>query len=231
MLDSISASLRTAIADRGTSLPRFIAVEGPIGVGKTTLTRQIAELLGYQLLLESASDNPFLSGFYSNSRQGALPTQLFFLFERARQMETLRQEDLFDPLRVADFMMDKDRLFASLTLDSDEMQLYENVYEHLEVSAPEPDLVIYLQAPVDVLLDRIAQRGIEYEQHIEDSYLTDVVEAYARFFHYYERSPLLIVNAADIDVANSHADFEALMQVVLKTDRGRHYYNPRTGII
>lgn len=230
MLD-ISASLRAAIDARGKNLPRFIVVEGPIGVGKTTLTRQIAELLGYQLLLETPEDNPFLARFYSNRRQGALPTQLFFLFERARQMESLRQEDLFDAFRVADFMMAKDRLFASLTLDSDEMQLYENVYEHLQISAPEPDLVIYLQAPVDILMERITSRGIEYEQRIDESYLTDVAEAYTRFFHYYDRSPLLIVNAADIDVAHSHADFESLMQVVLNTVRGRHYYNPRTGAI
>ena len=231
MLNSISANLRAAISARGKNLPRYIVVEGPIGVGKTKLTRQIAELLSYQILLESPADNPFLSRFYSNRRQGALPTQLFFLFERARQMETLKQEDLFDPMRVANFIMDKDRLFASLTLDNDELALYENVYDHLNITAPEPELVIYLQAPVDVLLQRISARGIDYEQRIEESYLVDVAEAYTRFFHYYDRSPLLIVNAGDIDLAGNHADFEALMQVVLTTVSGRHYYNPRTRAI
>jgi deoxyadenosine/deoxycytidine kinase len=205
---------------------RLIVVEGPIGVGKTSLSRRLAGSFGSELILEQAEENPFLERFYRNPRAGALPTQLFFLFQRTRQLEDIRQHDLFDSVRVADYLLDKDRLFARLTLDDEEFALYEQVYARLAVDAPTPDLVIYLQAPVDVLLERIERRGIEYEQHIERGYLERLQEAYARFFHDYAVSPLLIVNAAQADFVSNDHDYLQLLEQVQRIRRGRHYYNP-----
>jgi deoxyguanosine kinase len=205
---------------------RFIVVEGPIGVGKTSLAKRMAQSLGGELVLEQADENPFLERFYRNPRAGALPAQLFFLFQRSRQLESLNQEDMFAPVRVGDYLLDKDRLFARLTLDNEEYGLYDQVYTKLAIAAPVPDLVIYLQAPVDVLLERIARRGIRYEQQIERAYLEKLLEAYARYFHEYSASPLLIVNAAQVDFVNNDRDYEQLMEQVLRTKRGRHYFNP-----
>jgi deoxyguanosine kinase len=206
--------------------PRFIVVEGPIGVGKTSLAKRMAQQLGGELVLEQADENPFLERFYRNPKAGALPAQLFFLFQRARQLESLNQQDLFAPVRVGDYLLDKDRLFARLTLDNQEYGLYEQVYDKLAIAAPVPDLVIYLQAPVDVLLERIARRGIRYEQQIERAYLEKLLEAYARYFHEYSASPLLIVNAAQVDFVNNDRDYDQLIEQVLRTKRGRHYFNP-----
>lgn len=213
------------------NLPRFIAVEGPIGVGKTTLAKRLARSLNYETFLEEPELNPFLERFYANRRAAALPTQLFFLFDRARQIQELRQGDMFQPVRVADFLIDKDRLFAELNLDQDEMKLYENIYNHLTIDAPTPDLVVYLQAPVNVLMERVSRRGIAAEQQIEPEYLQALSDAYAGFFLYYDQAPLLIVNATEIDLVNSDADYEALLKVMLGTRSGRHYYNPSPGII
>ncbi len=207
-------------------LHRFIVIEGPIGVGKTTLATKLATALGAQLVLERANDNPFLERFYRNPRAGALPTQLYFLFQRAQQMSALKQEDLFSPVRVSDYLIDKDRLFARTTLDEEEYRLYEQVYAKLAIDAPQPDLVVYLQAPVDVLLTRIARRGLSYEQLIDRAYLERLNDAYARFFHEYAASPLLIVNAAAIDPIGSEADFEELATAIRRMRRGRRYFNP-----
>lgn len=211
--------------------PRYIVVEGPIGVGKTTLARKLAESFGSELILEGADENPFLEGFYRNRRQSALPTQLFFLFQRVRQMESLHQADLFQPVRVSDFLMQKDRLFAEITLDEQEFRLYDQVYAHAVTELPVPDLVIYLQAPVDVLLRRITRRGINYEQRIDAKYLRQLCDAYARFFHHYEDSPLLIVNAAGIDLVNHEEDFVALLEEVQNARPGRQYFNRMTRAI
>jgi deoxyadenosine/deoxycytidine kinase len=206
---------------------RFIVVEGPIGVGKTSLVRRLAASLGAELLLEQAEQNPFLERFYRNPRAGALPAQLYFLFQRAQQLAALNQGDMFAAkVRVADYLLDKDRIFARLTLDQAEFELYEQVYAKLAIDAPKPDLVVYLQAPPDVLLERIARRGTPYEQLIERRYLERLNEAYARFFHEYDRSPLLIVNAAMIDPANNQADFEDLSAEIARMKRGRLYWNP-----
>jgi deoxyadenosine/deoxycytidine kinase len=205
---------------------RFIVIEGPIGVGKTTLAIKLAQTLGAELVLERADTNPFLERFYRNPRAGALAAQLYFLFQRTQQLAGLQQHDLFAPLRIADYLIDKDRLFARTTLEDEEYRLYEQVYTRLAIDAPKPDLVIYLQAPVDVLLGRISRRGIAYEQFIDRRYLERLNDAYARFFHEYESGPLLIVNAAAIDPVGSEADFTELLGVVRRMRRGRLYFNP-----
>ena len=206
--------------------PRYVVVEGPIGVGKTSLARRLAESFGSDLLLEGADENPFLERFYRNPRAGALPAQLFFLLQRAEQMQQLQQADLFNPVRVADFLMEKDRLFAQLTLDEQEFRLYEQVYAHLSVDAPRPDLVIYLQAPVPVLLERIRRRGRRFEQRMDVDFLRRLSDAYLNFFHDYDAAPLLIVNTTHIDPVNRDDDYEALLDKVQQVRSGRHFYNP-----
>ncbi len=178
-------------------------MEGPIGVGKTSLAKRLAQSFGSELILEQAEENPFLERFYRNRRNAALPTQLFFLFQRARQIEQIRQRDMFSPVRIADFLLQKDRLFAELNLDANELGLYQQVAESLELDPPTPDLVVYLQAPAEVLMKRVATRGIPYEQLIEEDYLERLGEAYAKFFYDYDEAPLLIVNAASIDPDSS----------------------------
>jgi len=204
---------------------RYIVVEGPIGVGKTSLARRLAETYGATLILEQAAENPFLERFYRNPRAAAFPAQLYFLFQRTQQLQGLNQSDMFSQVQVADYLMAKDRLFARITLDEAEFALYEQVHAKLGGVAPKPDLVIYLQAPVDVLLARIARRGIAFEQQIERSYLTRLNEAYSRFFHEYEEAPLLIVNAASMDPIGNQADYEDLLVAISRVKRGRNYYN------
>jgi deoxyguanosine kinase len=205
---------------------QFIVVEGPIGVGKTSLARRLAESLSGQPVLEEAAQNPFLERFYKTPRAGALPAQLYFLFQRAQQLAALKQADLFTQVRVADYLLEKDRLFARVTLDDAEFALYEQIYAKLDIQSPKPDLVVYLQAPVDVLIERISRRGIAYEQYIERDYLVRLNEAYARFFHEFSAAPLLIVNAAAIDPVNNAADYEELLGAIRRMKRGRLYYNP-----
>jgi deoxyadenosine/deoxycytidine kinase len=207
-------------------LARYIAIEGPIGVGKTTLAKHLAKSLNYDLLLENAQDNPFLERFYNDPASAALPTQLHFLFERSKQIEGLRQGDMFQPVRVADFRIDKDPLIESVTLDNDELRLYQQVYNQLTIDAPTPDLVIYLQAPNDVLQDRINTRGVATERNISVDYLHRLNDAYMNFFHYYDRAPLLIVNAAELDLANNPDHYAQLVSYMLRIKSGRHYYNP-----
>lgn len=207
--------------------PDFIVIEGPIGVGKTSLARRLAESFSTELLLEGAEDNPFLERFYRNPRESALPTQLFFLFQRARQLQELRQTDMFRPVRVADFLMEKDRLFANLTLEDDEYQLYEQVYSQLTIDSPVPDLVVYLQAPAEVLLNRISARGIHYEKHLDAAYLGRLCDAYTNFFYQYNDAPLLIVNAAELDFVNNDRDYGLLLERLATVSSGRHYFNPQ----
>ena len=209
------------------TLPRFIAVEGPIGAGKTSLAKRLAMTFGYDLLLEQASDNPFLTRFYQDPARYALQTELFFLFQRADQLRQIQQQDLFAGPRIADFLIDKNRLFARVTLDDDEFELYRNVDDHLTLDAPQPDLVIYLQAPSQVLRQRIGRRGNDFKQGIQSDYLDRLSDAYTEFFHFYDRAPLLIVNAAEIDLVNHDRDYQQLVSELLDIRSGRHYFNPR----
>lgn len=217
---------------RTQNIPRYIAIEGPIGVGKTSLAKRLAKSFNYDMLLENSDENPFLERFYHNPKQTALATQLFFLFQRAHQIQDLRQDDMFEPIRVADFLMEKDQLFAKQNLDADEYELYENVYQHLTIDAPTPDLVIYLQAPVEVLMQRIQTRGIPAEQLIDQDYLLKLIDAYTNFFHYYDASTLLVVNSAEIDLVNHDGDYELLLDYILTTRKGsRNYFNPRPTLL
>jgi len=210
------------------NIPRYIAIEGPIGVGKTSLAKRLAASFNYDMLLERSEENPFLDRFYKNPKQNALSTQLFFLFQRAQQLQELRQNDMFEPVRVADFLIEKDRIFARQNLDADEYQLYENVYDHLTIDAPKPDLVIYLQAPVDVLFERIQNRGIAYEQSIDRNYLLNLIDAYTNFFHYYD----FVVNSAEIDLVNNDDDYSQLVEHILSANKGnRHFFNPKPALI
>lgn len=214
-------------ADAATDIPhRFIAIEGAIGVGKTTLAKRLAERFGYQLLLENAAENPFLDRFYDNPKRYALATQLFFLFQRSQQLEALPSTDFFTAPLISDFLMAKDPLFAEVNLASDELALYQKVYDQLTLNMPKPDLVIYLQASEPVLNRRIQQRGIRSEQHIGGDYLKALNEAYQRLFHYYDDSPLLIVNAEQIDYVNNDDHLDHLIAFIKSTTRGRFYLNP-----
>ncbi len=207
--------------------PSFVVVEGPIGAGKTSLAHRLSAAYGADLLLEQPEENPFLERFYQSRQHYALPTQLYFLFQRARQLEALKQGDMFQPVRVADFLLEKDSLFARLNLDDQELKLYEQVYTKLSLEMPVPDLVIYLQAPVEVLMERIRKRGIEFERAIDRSYLEALMDAYTRFFYHYTDAPLLIVNAAEINFVDSDADFQALLDhIATVRTGGRHFFNP-----
>ncbi len=207
-------------------LPGFVVVEGPIGIGKTTLTKRLAEYFNGELLLEEAEENPFLERFYQDPKASALPTQLFFLFNRHKQLKKANQSDLFAPTLFADFLFEKDRLFARLTLDEDEYALYDQVYQNLSVQQVKPDLVIYLQAPSDVLVKRIRQRGRKSEQAINPDYIQSLSSAYTDFFYYYDEAPLLIVNSSGLDIVNNEAHFLALVEQIQSHKSGKHYFNP-----
>ena len=213
------------------ALPKYIAIEGPIGVGKTTLANKIAETFNYDAFLEQPSENPFLKNFYRNPSQSALATQLFFLFQRMQQIQDLKQRSLFETVRVADFLIEKDRLFAEVTLSNEEMDLYDKVYDHLTLDAPTPDLVIYLQAPIDVLKDRITKRGNINEQYLTLDYLEKLNDAYSRFFLDYNAAPLLIINAADIDLEFNENDYESLVTSIMSSPKGKNFINPQPSII
>jgi deoxyadenosine/deoxycytidine kinase len=212
-------------------LPRFVAVEGPIGVGKTTLARRLSETFRYPTLLEPGAENPFLDRFYREGSRHALSTQLFFLLHRARQLSELGDGDLFHPVLVADFLIQKDRLFAEITLDPHELQLYDQIYQKLAINTPTPDLVIYLQAPANILMERVRRRGVPAEQHINGDYLSALIDAYTRFFHFYDDAPLLIVNAAETDFANNDAHYQELVSRITRMSGMRQYFNPHPTLI
>lgn len=209
------------------TFPSYIAIEGPIGIGKTTLAKRLADSFNYETLLEEAETNPFLERFYQDRRSNALPTQLYFLFQRMRKLQDLRQGDIFQQVRISDFLIEKDPLFARITLDDDEYRLYQTVYDNIIEDLPKPDLVIYLQAPTETLYERVQRRGNIIERPIEQSYLQQLNDAYTQFFYHYDDSPLLIVNTSEINLADGDLDYHNLVKYILQTKTGRHYYNPQ----
>jgi len=215
------------MAEERLRAPRLIVVEGPIGVGKTSLVKRLAHSLGSDCLLEEPDDNPFLERFYQDPRGAAFATQLHFLFQRSRQLEGLQQGDLFGRRGlVADFLFAKDRLFAGLTLDEHELALYDQVYSRLSMEAPRPDLVVYLQAPVPVLLQRVRRRDRRAEKRLDAAYLQRLADAYTEFFYHYDQSPLLIVNAAEINPVDRDADYQLLLERICNAEPGKNYFNP-----
>ena len=207
-------------------LPDFVVVEGPIGVGKTSLARRLAETFSVDILLECAVKNPFLPEFYKNPESAALPTQLHFLFQRLKQVEQLRQSDMFHPIKISDFLMDKDKLFAKVTLNEAEYDLYLKIYNNVITDTPVPDLVIYLQANPDILLKRILERGIDYEMNIDEQYLKKINDAYIDYFYHYDASPLLIINTENFDLVNNTDNYNLLLEHISRLPPGRHYFNP-----
>ena len=204
---------------------RHLVVEGPIGAGKTSLARRLADAANGALMLEQPEENPFLPKFYKDMTRYALPTQLFFLFQRIHQLGELKQVDMFKGLTVGDFLFEKDPLFARLTLNDDELALYEQMYRHLKPQAPVPDLVIYLQADAHTLVERVRRRGIAHEQPIAEAYLIRLTERYTRFFHHYDAAPLLIVNADHFNFVDSDADFALLLAQIRGMKGKREYFN------
>ncbi len=204
---------------------RHVVVEGPIGAGKTTLARRLAARLSADLVLEQPAENPFLSRFYQDMPRFALPTQLFFLFQRARMLEPLAQPDMFGRAVVADFLLDKDPLFARITLSADELALYLKIYEALRPQAPAPDLVIYLQAQPATLVERVKRRAAGFERGISEEYLEMLAESYARFFYHYAAAPVLIVNSENLNFVERERDFELLVSRMRAMKSRREFFN------
>ncbi len=205
---------------------RYIVVEGPIGVGKTSLANILAQRFDGRRVMEVVEENPFLSSFYGDRAKYAFQTQMFFLLSRFRQQQDLFQQDLFNSVTVSDYLFAKDRIFAGLTLDRNELALYDRVYESLGARVAKPDLVIYLQARLDVLLYRIKKRGREFERKFDATYLEDLCKAYNEFFFHYGDTPLLVINTSDIDFVNNEADLDNLLGVIRKMKKGTQHYLP-----
>jgi deoxyadenosine/deoxycytidine kinase len=204
---------------------RYLVVEGPIGAGKTSLAKRLGARLSADLVLEQPEENPFLARFYQDMARYALPTQLFFLFQRARMIEPLKQPDMFGRPTVSDFLLDKDLLFARITLSGDEFALYQKIFDALRPQAPAPDLVVYLQAQPAVLVERVKRRAAGFERGISDEYLALLAESYARFFYHYAGAPLLIVNSENLNFVERDADFELLVSRVRGMKSRREFFS------
>lgn len=200
-------------------------MEGPIGVGKTSLATRLAGRLNADLLLEQPGDNPFLARFYEDMARFALPTQLFFLFQRAKQLEPLAQMDMFSHVTVADFLLDKDPLFARITLSGEELSLYDRIFETLKPRSPQPDLVVYLQAQPDTLIERVRRRGFDFERAVSAEYLALLAETYTRFFYHYDDAPVLIVNSENLNFADNEADLDLLLERIASMRSRREFFN------
>jgi deoxyguanosine kinase len=210
---------------------RYIAVEGVIGVGKTTLAQMLCERLGARVVLEKFEENPFLEKFYKDHEHYAFQTQIFFLLSRYRQQQELFQADLFQKVTVSDYMFEKDKIFAYLNLQDDELRLYETLVSQLEKNIPAPDLVVYLQSSVERLMSNIRRRGRSIEEPISEEYIRNLNEAYNYFFFRYKAAPLLIVNATQIDFVNNRKDFEELLTQIVRPQRSAvEYYNPMKAV-
>jgi len=207
---------------------RYIAVEGPIGVGKTSLTTLLAQNFSARCILEKPSGNPFLARFYQDPKKYAFQTQIFFLLSRYQQQQELQQLDLFNQVTISDYLFAKDRIFASISLDENELALYERVYRLLTGRIPTPDLVIYLQAKPAVLMSRISQRDYDYERSIEPGYLETLVEAYNNFFFHYNDSPLLVIDTSEIDFVHREQDMAGLVREIKRPRKGTWYYVPQS---
>jgi len=204
----------------------YIVVEGPIGSGKTTLAKMLVDRFPVDYLSEKAEANPFLPRFYQDAQRYSLPTQLFFLFQRANQIKDLNQRDMFAKPIVADFFLEKDPIFARLNLDEEEYALYHQIYQHLQIKAPKPDLVIYLQTPIDALMERIEERSISYEQEIPREYIERLANAYSEFFHSYDASPVLIVNNEKLNILKNQSAFNLLLSRIEQIKGQREFFNP-----
>ncbi len=204
--------------------PRYIAVEGPIGVGKTSLARRLSEQFDARLLLEDNEGNPFLPPFYKDRRKYALKTQILFLVNRYLQQKELSQQDLFQKMVVSDYLFSKDRIFASINLNDEELFLYEKIYSLLDTHLIKPDLVIFLQASREVLMKHIRKRGVDYERNFDERYLDELTEAYNRFFFSYTETPLLVVNVSDIDFVKNKSDYDNLVREIVSDKRGEKHY-------
>jgi deoxyadenosine/deoxycytidine kinase len=204
----------------------YIVVEGPIGSGKTTLAKMLVDKFPVDYLSEKAETNPFLPRFYQDAQRYGLPTQLFFLFQRANQIKDLSQRDIFAKPIVADFFLEKDPIFARLNLDDEEYALYHQIYQHLQIKAPKPDLVIYLQTPIDALMERIEERSISYEQEIPREYIERLANAYSEFFHSYDASPVLIVNNEKLNILKNKSAFDLLLSRIDQIKGQREFFNP-----
>lgn len=204
---------------------RYIVVEGPIGVGKTTLATRLAEHIDAKTLLERPHENPFLARFYEDAERYAFPTQLFFLFQRINEVRDLAQMDMFQSRTVSDYLFEKDQLFARLNLSDDEYKLYQAIYQSLKPQVPTPDLVIYLQATTDTLVERVQRRGHRYERGVQDEYLTQLANSYGEFFHHYVNAPILIVNSEHLNFVDNADDFQLLLDRIGKMRSSREFFN------
>ncbi|MEK6683032.1 MAG: deoxynucleoside kinase [Nitrospirota bacterium] len=207
--------------------PKYLVIEGPIGVGKTSLARLLAREMDARIVLERAEDNPFLKEFYKDPKRFAFQTQIFFLLSRYRQLQELSQMDLFERTTVTDYFFPKDRIFASINLEASELALYQQIYFLLNPTIPTPDLVVYLQAGPEVLMDRVRRRGLDYEKPLTPDYLETLNQAYNDFFFQYTDSPLLVVQTSEIDFVNRRADLDDLLHQIRQMKKGTQYYVPK----